>query len=343
MKTGRFVLAALVVCILAGPAGANSVWLENPDWQMEITDYGYSDNLWDKVTGREGREYLSGEWGAAVGYKVGAAAVTTPVWLEPNFIYPNWTTNSDFGIVGAGMMPGANNGDGLPTASGTIDNSKLRIKISVEMLDTTSGIEQGAYKASGAGAGISVTSNRYILKQSYEITNISGENITQLQLFQLCHSLEAEVALYDDRNYGGAYSSYQYDTSQVGASEWIGGGLFGEVILEDVVTFHSSVEPTAVENGYYGKQLIDEHGTGKPSIGVHLSVEGNSLDGTDYFHPDEPWISGAQRYNLIDLADDESVTFDLLLSISTEVIPEPGTLGLLILGGLLALRQQRRV
>jgi len=60
-----------VVCIsLAGFAGAvkaDSLTLDNPNWQINLTDAGYSDYLGDLAQDSVGREYLSGEWGAALG------------------------------------------------------------------------------------------------------------------------------------------------------------------------------------------------------------------------------------------------------------------------------------
>ena len=128
-----------------------------------------------------------------------------------------------------------------------------------------------------------------------------------------------QITMGDDNESGlpTAYSTYEYDTYQVGSSIWC---VEQEDILEDAVCFHSSVEP---------------------SVGVHLSVEAKDLDNTDFFNPGELWVGGVQRYNLLDLADDESVSFNVLLSISTEVVPEPGTLGLLVLGGLILLRHRR--
>jgi hypothetical protein len=66
---GRGKLAPLLVVLGAGlltvgrPANAQSLTLGNPDWNITLTDYGYSDFLLDNTPGFEGREYLSGEWG----------------------------------------------------------------------------------------------------------------------------------------------------------------------------------------------------------------------------------------------------------------------------------------
>ena len=159
-------LTTVVLCCLAIPAQA--LMLSNPDWEIELTDFGYSDVLYDRTPGREGREYLSGEWAAALGYKVELSPVTTPIWLEPDFLFPDWTTNSNFAAF-ASISPGPLNGDGLPTAMSIVENPDLRIEIDYEMLDTVTGIAQGTVPASLGGSGASVISNRYILKQTYTI------------------------------------------------------------------------------------------------------------------------------------------------------------------------------
>ncbi|MEI7898872.1 MAG: hypothetical protein WCK89_01370 [bacterium] len=45
----------------------------------------------DNTPGFQGREYLSGEWGAAIGYEVAGKPAVPPQWLEPHFSYPDWT------------------------------------------------------------------------------------------------------------------------------------------------------------------------------------------------------------------------------------------------------------
>ena len=78
--------------------------------------------------------------------------------------------------------------------------------------------------------------------------------------------------------------------------------------------------PSAFEVGYFGRPPDDDHRVGKPSIGVHLEVEQNSLDSiTDVFEaPETRWVSGAQRFDLGDLAVDAEVSMDVLLTLATE-------------------------
>ena len=108
--------------------------------------------------------------------------------------------------------------------------------------------------------------------------------------------------------------------------------------LEDFISFHATSAPTAHEIGYYGIEGngVDDHGIGKPSEGVHLSIEANWLtapystrQGTDFFAPPTRWVGGAQRWTLGNLAPGQSVSFDVLLSIltGTRVPTGPGSTG----------------
>lgn len=80
-------LAVVTLWMSPSPASAQ-LMLANPHWNITLTDFGYSDFLLDNTPGFEGREYLSGEWGAAVGYRLASGSLVTPQWLEPNFAYP---------------------------------------------------------------------------------------------------------------------------------------------------------------------------------------------------------------------------------------------------------------
>lgn len=309
------VLAVLATCgVLAGAAQAQ-VTLTGPSWQIGVSDYGYSDYLGDLTPGFEGREYLSGEWGAAIGYQRQGKTVS-PLWLEPNFIYPDWQTNSNFQVV-TPMTLGDLNAQGLPTAMSVIANNDLRITQKLQIVDTLTGIAMGN-AAAGAGSGASLLSNRYVLTQSYTFENISGTSLSGLQFFQLLHGLNSQGGVFDNRAYGGAMADYRYDTTLGGDASQLGGaGQF------DYIGFHSKIAPSAVEIGAYGRFDVDNHGLGKPSVGTHLSVEANALNGQKQYSglPSDSspgtWVAGAQRYELGTLAADQSVTFDLALSILT--------------------------
>lgn len=306
--------ARLLLAVCAGqglglPVQAQlTTTLTGPAWEIAVSDYGYSDYLGDLTPTFQGREYLSGEWGAAVGYRT-AGQVIKPVWLEPNFLFPDWTTNSNFQVL-TPMALGAPNGFGLPTASSVVANDALSITQLLQIVDTRTGIMMGNVAASAGGAGAALLSNRYVLTQSYTFQNISGGQLDNLQFFQFLHGLTAQSGVYDSRAYGGAMADYRYDLT-------LGGDAGGGAAQFDYIGFHSRIAPSAVEIGHYGTELTDDHGIGKPSVGTHLSVENNALTNVDQFAPNVRWVAGAQRFELGTLQAGQSVTFDLALSILT--------------------------
>jgi hypothetical protein len=266
---------------------------------------------------------LSGEWGAAVGYTVNTTT-RTPKWLERNFVYPDWVTNSDFNIVSPMSLIGSN-ADGLPIAQSVIANNDLEITIRCEMIDTVVGMPMGAAAASAGGAGNSMNSNRYVLNQSYTVKNISGASITNLQVFQFLHGLTSQHGVYDNRAYTGRLSEYRYDVTLGGIDDFsIGAVGASSTGFEDFIGFGSKTAPSAFEIGRYGDDTVDNHSIGKPSVGVHLSIEDNwthapyiTRQGTDSFFPVNRWVAGGQRYELGTLADGQSATVDVMLSILT--------------------------
>jgi hypothetical protein len=298
---------AAALCIGSAQAELTTV-LTGPAWEIAFSNYGYSDYLGDLTPSFQGREYLSGEWGAAVGYSINGNA-RTPTWLEPDFIFPDWQTNSNFGVVSP-MALGPLTSQGLPTASSVIGNGDLRITQTIKIVDTLTGIAMGNAAASDRGAGASLLSNRYVLMQSYSFENISGQTLTGLQVFQFLHGLNAQSAVLDNRAYGGALGEYRYDLT-------LGGDAGGGAGQFDYIGFHSRIAPTAVEAGAYGTFAVDNHGIGKPSVGTHLSIEANALTGVDHYASSETWVAGAQRFDLGSLSAGQSANFDVALSILT--------------------------
>ncbi|MBI5397590.1 MAG: PEP-CTERM sorting domain-containing protein [Verrucomicrobia bacterium] len=319
-------LAAWAILAASNPATAQIV-LANPHWNITLTDAGYSDFLLDNTPGFVGREYLSGEWGAAVGYRKGVTTVS-PQWLEPNFVFPDWATGSPYVTVSSIVQTGIN-AAGLPIAQSVLSNGDLEVTQRFEMLDTIVGTPMGTKPASAIGAGTRVNSNRYVLQHSYTVKNTSGSAVSDVQLFQLLHGLNSQSGVFDNRSYTGALSDYRYDTTQRGVDTSYG------TSLEDYIGFHAKVAPTAHEIGYYGVDPIDDHVSGKPSDGVHLSIEDNwqtapysTRQGTDSFAPPQLWVAGAQRWDLGSLAPGASVTSDILLTILTgAVVPTGGSTG----------------
>jgi len=327
-----------LVCFLAlalpfSAAVAQQLTLANPDWNITLSDFGYSDFLLDNTPGFEGREYLSGEWGAAVGYQVGSGPVVSPQWLEPNFIYPDWPTLSPFRVL-TPLAQTELNADNLPIAVSVITNNHLQITLRHEMLDTVVGTPMGVTAASAAGAASFIHSSRYVLKQTTTIKNISGSAVSGLQLFQLLHGLQSQRGVYDNRLHTGTLSEFRYDVTQAGVDSWAVGPGSSSAGLEDFIGFHASVVPSGYEIGHYGIEGngVDDHFSGKPSDGVHLSIENNWQSapysarlGTDNFAPAQRWIAGAQRWNLGSLAANQQVSLDVLLTLRTGTRVTPGS------------------
>jgi hypothetical protein len=114
-------------------------------------------------------------------------------------------------------------------------------------------------------------------------------------------------------------SAYRYDNTQQGDSFSFDSRNNQIVLHHDTIAFHAQMPPSAWEVGYYGKKGVDVHDIGKPGIGVHLKVETDALNGTDFFQPPEKrWVSGAQKYDLATtLAAGASATIDVLLTVQT--------------------------
>ena len=155
---------AFVLCLLPGKVAAQTyLTLANPHWNITLTDAGYSDFLLDNTPGFEGREYLSGEWGAAASYQVSGQPVTLPVWFEKHFVFPDWITDSDFGVKSPITQTGLN-ADNLPIAESVLTNSDLEITLRHEMLDMVVGTPMGVTPASVVNPGNFISSSRYVVE-----------------------------------------------------------------------------------------------------------------------------------------------------------------------------------
>ena len=151
-------LLAAALYLLPGTASAQTwLTLANPHWNITLTDAGYSDFLLDNTPGFEGREYLSGEWGAAVGY-VRNGQTVAPQWLEPQFLFPDWPTLTTFHTTSPLTQTGLN-ADNLPIAQSVLANNDLQITLRCEMLDTIVGVPMGVAPASATCAARKLASN----------------------------------------------------------------------------------------------------------------------------------------------------------------------------------------
>lgn len=327
--TGVLALLGLSSLPLAAEQSIPAVAIGNPNWAILMTPEGYSDVALDNRPGFQGREYLSGEWAASIFY-TGGSNPSGPIWLRKVWAFPCWDTNSNFTVdqVIAGDTPPFNS-DGFQRFYSRISNGDLEITMRYEMIDTTTGIDQGDEKEGTGGAGSSTTSDRYVFVQKYEVKNLSGGGLSNVRFYHFLHGLKTGLSLYDDRVYGGPMSAYRYDNTQKGTSLSLH-KVTSEIYLHaDTVCMHAMDLPSAFECGYYGKKPADDHRVGKPSIGTHLSVEADSLNGVDFFEPSQTpqsWVSGAMCFNFPNLAAGATHEITVLLTIRTEsvvVAPPP--------------------
>ena len=149
----------LLSLILTTPTYADpsapGVSIDHPDskWRILMTPEGYSDVAFDKRAGFIDREYLSGEWGAAIHY-TGGSNPTEAIWFRKVFAFPCWETNSNFAVTQEMTFDTpAQNDDGANRLFSKIANSDVEITIRYEMIKTTSGIAQGTERNSSGGAG----------------------------------------------------------------------------------------------------------------------------------------------------------------------------------------------
>jgi hypothetical protein len=326
-------LTALVLPSWSRLVRAQGITLANPHWNIMLSDFGYSDFLLDNTPGFEGREYLSGEWGAAIAYQAEGGTAFAPRFLEPMFLFPDWPTLSTFAVKSPLAQLGLNN-ENLPIAQSIITNRHLEITLRHEMLDTVVGTPMGTTPASATATNWPLASSRYVLKQTATIRNLSGDAVSGVQFFQLLHGLQSQRGVYDNRAHAGPLSAFRFDVTQAGIDATAVGAGSSSAGLEDYIGFHASVAPTAFEIGYFGIEGngVDDHAIGKPSEGVHLSIEANwqatpynQRQGTDYFAPTNRWVAGAQRWDLGNLGPGQSVSLEVLLSLRTGTRVPTGT------------------
>jgi hypothetical protein len=344
-------------------ADRGTAWLTCPTWRMLMDDYGYSDNLlarkphwlrrwpyyywyfWDPL--------LCGEWAAGVYYD----QVQTPTismgpnagqrqtqWLEPNFLYPNWATNSGFFVMtpiatwNRGHLPPGY----LDTGYSSVSDGQIQIDIDYYIWDD--------YTAMGRCFSWPwpwqswVRSDRYVLQQVYTVTNITTYDVDNLEFYQFLHSHPGshnvaswwgDWEVYDPfRKWQpwDPWDTYHYDITQWGRQyqytwPWI--WPFWNWWGYQYVGFSSDIQPNSFRSpSPWGLGDYVGHTAGKPPRpGTHWDVEESNLNpygGPCTLYPLWGWwpiygseVAGAEAWYLDStLNPGESVTHDVLLSIS---------------------------
>lgn len=352
---GRAASILLVVLVaLLSPGRASAVTFISPDWFIDITDSGYSDFLNytsppasllfppSSDPNADGYDMLSGEWAAAIGYngiQSSQGITESSMWLEPNFEYPDWTTNSTFSVVDPIAIDGVD-GSGLPFGHSTIATSDVSIRIDYAFVDTLTGTPMGLDPASGGGGVI--FSNRYVLDQLYTITNVSDADLTDVRFYQFLHAHPANnetpgvEAVYDTSLYAGALSGFRYDVTQFSTNTGDPNGEPTGFLFTDHVGFSSDAQPDDWGFGtYVGGDIVF-----RPPSGLHIDVEQDTLGNETSFGPAQ--VAGAQMWITPVLAPNASASRRVVLSLS--VVPEPsaGFLLGLSLAGLAVMRGRHR-
>jgi hypothetical protein len=129
----------------------------------EFDAAGYSDWAYWGSSDRHGYEYhemLSGEWAAAIYYE-GIATGSQTMWLTDHFLWPNWTTLSDFSATSCSSWDDPypplnpvppnetakdhdqNTVTAYDTGQSVIHNGQVQITIDYEMVDSGEQGENG--------------------------------------------------------------------------------------------------------------------------------------------------------------------------------------------------------
>lgn len=341
--------------------GKQGAWLTTPNWQIFMSDYGYTDwflarkphwrRAWPWIYAWFWDEMVSGEWAAAVYYDT----IQTPSiaqgpnaggpqceWLEPDFKYPDWTTNSNFWVVtpittwNRGELPAPY----LDTGYSRISNGQVEIGIDYLVWDDNTAMGRctnwfwpwNSY----------VWSDRYILQQKYHIKNVAGYSLTNMEFSQFLHG---HPGTHDESGWYGNWevydpnfkvpwdnwANYQYDITQWGRQylwTWPWYWPYWNWWGWDYIGFHSNVQPsTGRSPSPWGLGDYNGHGIGKPPRpGVHWDVEEDNLNPqgpacTRYPPGLFPLIgrevAGAETWHLASsLAYGDSIDHDVLLTIA---------------------------
>lgn len=304
----------LALLVLAPRASAQEEYA-NPHWSISITDSGYSDIILYNAGPFPAdwiHEMISGEWGAAVAYDgIPLALPVRAMWLEPEWNYPTWTTNSSFTVVSPMSFPADLDADGLPEGSSVIANGDVEITIALDMVDTVTGTPMGE------GTG-SVLSDRFVLVTTYTIKNLRATTLTGVRFFPFLHGHPANDeepsvrAFYDTTAYTGALQTYRYDVTERATNSGATDESPTGCMFQDRIGFSTEVAPADFGLGPY-RGHVD-----RPATGLHVDVEQDILGNQTTFGPDE--VAGATRIDLGSIASGASKSVQVLLAVRSDDI-----------------------
>jgi len=234
------VISTLLFCTPYSNAGIGLFELNSPYWYIRLDASAYADISYWYPSIRHNcgtaHEMLTGEWAAAIYYD-GIATGEQAMWLTDEFQVPTWTTTSDFSTVSYNTWNDENNPiwevppdppywpydppapDKHDTGQSIIENDEVRVTIDYEMVDLGDQGENGeggSPMAFGSlvGADALVYSERYVLLQTYTITNTTDSPIEDLEFYQMLHGHPADegnavvYSVYDDTAHDDPLEEY---------------------------------------------------------------------------------------------------------------------------------------
>jgi hypothetical protein len=319
---------------------------QEPYFYATINSAGYSDEfLYGKSpTHSHGgyHELLSGEWAAAVYYDGIGTQDQKAMWLTDEFIDPDWITDSDF-VVPAVYTPYPLEGStAIPTFTGqtSVVNDAIQIVIDYEIVDLAFGDSNNkdrspmAYRGPNSPFTFSLNSERYVMLQTYTISNLSTtEDVNNLEFYQMLHSHPAEEragvvsSVYGDELFNDPLAEYiplnsihcaagsntvgnfRYDITQWNKIE------SGSATHVDWVGFSSTVEPSMVDHDIFYTQG-DAHI--KPLEGTLINIENRALNGKTELY--DGYAAGAMKWYLGSIDPNETVSLTVAFMFGHEEV-----------------------
>ena len=305
-----------IVTAYASVPSTQYLMVSNPYWYMLLNAAGYSDDLFYGISPRHPYSYeglLSGEWAAAIYYD-SISTAPNAMWLTDRFFSPDWTTNSDFQLF---QEPNAwddpcNPVEGIDTLYSVIRNGQVKVRIDFEMVDL------GKQDPNGEGGSplafrdandmsVFVYSERYVLLQTYTITNLSPNTINNLEFYQMLNGLISAHSVYETWFLSDPLEDYtpynpvpvhetgnfHYDITQWSTPD------VGDPNHIDWIGFSSTLEPDVFENGFHR--------------GTDANIERRHLNGEPDNHGAR--VSGAMGWYLGMLKPNDSVSLTLAVMV----------------------------
>ena len=180
----------------------------------------------------------------------------------------------------------------------------------------TDRLAMGLMPASAGGGGSNLWSARYVFKQSYKVTNRSGQTLTSVRFYQFIHALQSTAAVYDDRQYGGQMSGYRYTLTQWGDTHALHSRRGTTYNMRDYLSVSANWMPNGLEVGLFAST---NHQYDFPDTGTVAAIENNSpLNGNDQIYTNRSaFVCGVMCFEFGSLPPNAMTNIDFILSVHT--------------------------